>query len=62
MNFFYPYLEQKYGLEKLQALWRIFSENPNIAFSEAILLVYKKPLLEIQEEFKTAILDSNYNF
>lgn len=53
-QFFYPYLEKEYGLEKLQELWRkLFKEKEN--FNVALQLIYGQEASVIQEKFKESM-------
>jgi len=56
-DFFYPYLEKQYGLEKLQNFWKLlFKDRPKKSLTKAIELVYGKNINDIEREFTSAIL------
>ena len=56
-GFVYPWLERKYGLEKLQKLWQeMFKERKTI--SEATKDVYNKEINELEGRFKEDMLEA----
>lgn len=57
-TFFYPYLEKKYGIERLQQLWGLLSKKPKHPLSEAVRMAYGRELEDVEGEFKKAILEA----
>ena len=54
-GFVYPWLERKYGLEKLQDIWqKMFKEGETI--TKAVEDVYGKDINKLEEDFKKDIL------
>jgi hypothetical protein len=55
-DFFYPYLEKRYGIDQIRQLWELLAHEPKHSLSAAIKNIYGKNLQDMEKDFAAVVL------